>query len=80
METLPKDHFAEGMNSGVLAISDVRADSWFRRVNAEKYHIRESCFRTRAGSVLVLPWRKDEQQLIGKAQVRAPPEWTIPIV
>jgi len=43
---------------------DVRTDRWFERDNAEKYFIRESCFRTSADSVLVLLWWEDEQQLI----------------
>jgi hypothetical protein len=47
---------------------DVRADRWFERDKAEKYHIRESCFRTSADSVLVLLWWEDEQQLIDLAE------------
>jgi hypothetical protein len=47
---------------------DVRADRWFERDNAEKYYIRESCFRTSADSVLVMLWWQDEQQLIDLAE------------
>jgi hypothetical protein len=47
---------------------DVRADRWFERDNAEKYYIRESCFRTGPDSILVLLWWENEQQLIEIAQ------------
>ena len=47
---------------------DVRADRWFERDKAEKYYIRESCFRTSADSVLVLLWWEDEQQLVDIAE------------
>ena len=43
---------------------DVRADCWFRSHKAEKYYIRESCFRTGSDSIVVLLWWEDEQQLI----------------
>jgi IrrE N-terminal-like domain len=43
---------------------DVRAVWWFERGKAEKYYIRESCFRTGPDSVVVLLWWEDEQQLI----------------
>ena len=43
---------------------DVRADYWFERDRAEKYYIRESCFRTGPNSALVLLWWENEQQLI----------------
>jgi hypothetical protein len=49
-------------------MGDVRADRWFERDNAEKYYIRESCFRTNTDSVLVLLWWNDEQQLIDIAE------------
>ncbi|HZR33289.1 MAG TPA: ImmA/IrrE family metallo-endopeptidase [Terriglobales bacterium] len=43
---------------------DVRADRWFDRDGAEKYYIRESCFKTGSDSMTVLLWWEDEQQLI----------------
>ena len=43
---------------------DVRSDRWFRGDKAEKYYIRESCFRTGLDSIIVLLWWEDEQQLI----------------
>jgi len=47
---------------------DVRTDRWFARDSAEKYYIRESCFKTGPDSVLVLLWWQDEQQLIDIAE------------
>lgn len=43
---------------------DVRANHWFDRDRAEKYYIRESCFKTGSDSVTVILWWEDEQQLI----------------
>jgi hypothetical protein len=46
------------------AAGDVRSDRWFEHEKANKYHIRESCFRTGPDSIVVLLWWEDEQQLI----------------
>lgn len=43
---------------------DVRTDHWFDRYGAEKYYVKESCFKTGNDSVTVLLWWEDEQQLI----------------
>jgi hypothetical protein len=43
---------------------EVRADHWFDRDRAEKYYLRESCFKTGSDSVTVILWWEDEQQLI----------------
>jgi len=43
---------------------DVRADHWFDRDRADKYYLRESCFKTGSDSVTVILWWEDEQQLI----------------
>jgi hypothetical protein len=43
---------------------EVRADRWFDRDRAEKYYLRESCFKTGSDSVTVILWWEDEQQLI----------------
>jgi hypothetical protein len=62
---------AAGLLSNKLAdgtSGNVRSDRWFERHEAEKYYIRESCFRTGADSVLVLLWWEDEQQLIDIAE------------
>ena len=45
-----------------------RLPQWFERDRAEKYYIRESCFRTGPDSILVLLWWEDEQQLIDIAE------------
>lgn len=47
---------------------DVRADLWFERDKAEKYYVRESCFKTGPDSILVMLWWEDEQQLIDIAE------------
>ncbi|SRR5581483_4872548 len=49
----------EHKNSG-----DVRADHWFDRDGAEKYYVKESCFKTSDDSATVLLWWEDQQQLI----------------
>lgn len=43
---------------------DVRADHWFDRDRADRYYLRESCFKTGSDSVTVILWWEDEQQLI----------------
>lgn len=43
---------------------DVRADQWFDRYGAEKYYLKESCFKTGNDSATVLLWWEDEQQLM----------------
>lgn len=43
---------------------DVRADHWFGRDRAEKYYVKESCFKTGDNSASVILWWEDEQQLI----------------
>jgi len=43
---------------------DVRADCWFERDKAQKYYIKESCFKTGPDSITVILWWEDEQQLI----------------
>jgi hypothetical protein len=47
---------------------NVRSDYWFEHDNAEKYYVREGCFRTGPDSILVLLWWEDEQQLIDIAE------------
>lgn len=43
---------------------DVRADHWFDRDRAEKYYVKESCFKTGDNSASVILWWEDERQLI----------------
>jgi hypothetical protein len=43
---------------------DVRADHWFHRNRAERYYVKESCFKTGDSSATVILWWEDEQQLI----------------
>jgi hypothetical protein len=50
------------------AVGDVRSDRWFEHDKADKYYIRESCFRTGPDSIIALLWWEDEQQLIDIAQ------------
>lgn len=47
---------------------DVRADHWFDSYRADRYYIRESCFRTSADTVVTLLWWEDEQHLIDLAE------------
>lgn len=68
----PEPHsLAGGLLSNTITDSkggNVRADHWFERDKAERYYIRESCFRTGPDSILVLLWWEDEQQLIDIAE------------
>lgn len=45
-------------------IADVRADRWFYHPKADRYYIKESCFRTSRTSVVTLLWWEDESQII----------------
>lgn len=68
----PEPHsLAAGLLSNKFTDStdgNVRSDHWFEHDKAEKYYIRESCFRTGPDSILVLLWWQDEQQLIDIAE------------
>jgi len=59
---LLSDKFAEE------TVGEVRADRWFEHEKANKYYIRESCFRTGPDSIVVLLWWEDEQQLLDIAE------------
>ena len=41
-----------------------RTDHWFNHTRADKYYIRESCFRTGPESIATILWWEDEQQLV----------------
>jgi hypothetical protein len=43
---------------------DVRTDRWFDHPKADRYYIRESCFRTGDDSVVTMLWWEDEQQIM----------------
>jgi hypothetical protein len=43
---------------------DVRADKWFEVRDAERYYVRESCFRNGPDSVVTLLWWEEEAQII----------------
>jgi hypothetical protein len=43
---------------------DVRADRWFERERAEKYYLKEGCFKTSSDSVTAILWWEDEKQLV----------------
>jgi hypothetical protein len=43
---------------------DVRADHWFDIYGAEKYYLKETCFKTGNDSATVLLWWEDQRQLI----------------
>jgi hypothetical protein len=62
---------AAGLLAGKFAEAtggEVRADRWFEIEKAERYYIRESCFRTGSDSIIVMLWWEDEQQLIDIAE------------
>jgi hypothetical protein len=44
--------------------NDVCSDKWFEVRDAERYYIRESCFRNGPGSVVTILWWDDEAQII----------------
>lgn len=44
--------------------NDVRADKWFEVQNAERYYLRESCFRNGPDSVVTLLWWEEEAQIM----------------
>ena len=43
---------------------DTRTDHWFDHSAADRYYIRESCFRTGPESLITMLWWDDEQQLV----------------
>ncbi len=45
-------------------MDDVRADKWFDVRNADRFYVRESCFRNGPDSVVTLLWWEDETQII----------------
>jgi hypothetical protein len=66
---------AHSLSAGLMAgkftdatSGEVRADRWFEREKADKYYIRETCFRTGSDSIVVMLWWEDEQQLIDIAE------------
>lgn len=70
-DRLDPHSLASGLLAGRSAYAtggEVRADRWFERERAEKYYIRESCFKTGTDSVVVMLWWADEQQLIDIAE------------
>jgi hypothetical protein len=67
----PEPHsLAAGLLAGKSdnASGEVRADHWFERDDAERYYVRESCFKTGADSIVVMLWWENEQQLIDIAE------------
>jgi hypothetical protein len=64
-------NFASSLLAGKFsqeAVGEGGADRWFEHDKADKYYIRESCFRTGPDSIVVLLWWEDEQQLIDTAE------------
>jgi hypothetical protein len=64
------------------AEGDVRADRWFEHPKADRYYLRESCFRIRDESTISILWWEDEKQIIDleeeeelRASRRADDEW-----
>lgn len=45
-------------------LGDTRSDEWFDVPKAERYYLRESCFKTAVDSIVALLWWKDEAQII----------------
>jgi hypothetical protein len=52
---------ADGQDQGS---DDTRTDHWFDHSRADRYYVRESCFRTGPESLATILWWEDEQQLI----------------
>jgi len=46
------------------AMDDVRSDKWFDARNANRYYVRESCFKNGPASAVTLIWWDDEKQII----------------
>ena len=45
-------------------MGDIRSDKWFEHPQADRYYVRESCFRNGPDSVVALLWWEDEKQII----------------
>ena len=60
--TLTASLFADA--SAEDGTGETRADYLFEHPKANRYYLRESCFRTSADSVVTLLWWDDEEQII----------------
>lgn len=43
---------------------DVRTDNWFEHPNANRYYLRESCFRAGDDLAVTILWWEDERQIM----------------
>jgi hypothetical protein len=84
-ERLPAATLTAQLLEGQLgneAQEDIRADHWFEHPLAQRYYLRESCFRTAEDSSVTILWWEDEKQIIDieeeeerKAARRSDEDW-----